>query len=198
MRLTALFLFFLALPAASIAQNDLSVTDCLGISSDSARLTCYDRVFNYQEPEEIFESGDGWIMLRDTDEFNGADVSRVYIEEQGRAGERNAAVLSVGCRDDGSYFVLFYKATFINTSSRVAVRYRFDDNPPISENWFGTTGGNGALLPDSYRDFRTQLVAADTLVFEAQDFQGARHRHTFEGLQNNRDDLEFVMNGCQA
>ncbi|MEL6620531.1 MAG: hypothetical protein AAFP16_16775 [Pseudomonadota bacterium] len=192
-RSAAILLF---LPNSLFAEEKLNTDMCLSMKSDAARLICYDRALGYKEPEEIFPTGDGWVLMPGIDEFTEKDVSRVFVEEKDRAGARDAAVISVGCREEGGYGILFYKSSFINTSSRVSVRYRFDENQPVSESWWGTTSSNGAMLPDNYKDFRAQLLESDALVIEVTDYQGGRHRHAFEGLQNNKNDLEFVMSGC--
>ena len=189
------FVIALALETPAFSQEARVGEDCVRISNNEARLECFDAVYGL-DAEEPEISGDGWILVERKDEFNGANTSSVYLEEVGRIGQTDAAVISVGCRDDGTYGILFYKRTFINTSNRISIRYKFDDNETVSENWWGTAGSNGAILPDNYRDFRSQLVDSDRLVIEAKAYQGARHRHTFEGLQKNKRDLEFVMNGC--
>jgi len=188
------------MPALASAQDTAEISSCLGIKSDMPRLECYDSFHKYEAPEKTAASGDsdGWVTLSRTDEFTGKVLSRVYMEETGRAGERDAAVLSVICNDSGSYDVLFFKSNFINTSGRVSVRYRFDNEEPITESWIGSTGNNGAFLPDNYQDFRTHLKEAEKVVLEVTDFQGAGHRHTFENLQTNSDDLKYVMSGCAS
>lgn len=192
----------LAMPMA--AFSDESIQTCLEIDNGEERLSCYDGIHGFDqqtvssdtEKEEVF--GDGWVLMSGKDEFTGADTSRVYLEELGRAGERDAAVLSLGCQGDGSYGVLLYKSTFISTSRRVPVRYKFDDNELISENWFGSASGNGALLPNGYKDFRSQLQNSKRLVVEMTDYRGVGHRHIFEGLAKNKDELDFIMSGCES
>ncbi|PTX74932.1 hypothetical protein [Sulfitobacter mediterraneus] len=196
---TLLFCFALCnIPVLAFAQDTVEIDTCLKVESDAARLECYDRLHGYEIPEQAEVSGDGWVILTRTDEFTGKTLSWVYLEEAGKVGERDAAVLSVSCTEKGGYNVSFYKRTFVNTSGRIKVRYRFDSAEPISENWFGSTGNNGAFLPDNYRDFRKSLAEAQKLVLEVVDYQGARHRHTFAGLRKNKSDLEYVMSGCPS
>lgn len=201
MRTFAMTFSFVVFSTVCSAEDLQPSIKCLTIHQDAARLACFDRALGYVPPKTDdvgVNDGVGWILIENKDEFNGSNTSRVYVEETGREGAYDAAVLSVGCKDDGTYGVLFYKRSFINTNYSIKVRYRFDENEPISENWHGTTGSNGAILPNNFRDFRTQLAEANKVVFEAVDYQGARHRHTFEGLARNERDLQFVMNGCKA
>ncbi|PRY74058.1 hypothetical protein CLV76_12455 [Marivita geojedonensis] len=83
-------------------------------------------------------------------------------------------------------------------NDRLRVRYRFDDNEPISERWSPSTDGRAAFLPSGYRDFRSGLTSSESVLMEVEAFNGARHQGEFGGLSNNAEDRDFVMSGCKS
>ncbi|WP_217810185.1 hypothetical protein [Salibaculum griseiflavum] len=176
-------------------------------------MACYDAVFNYQQPEDKADSeaaestetiegenlsGNSWVLVEQEDGFTEADISYVYLESaQAGTGMQNLDALLIRCNGEGGTEILIVSSGFLG-NDRLRVRYRFDDNEPISERWSPSTDGQAAFLPSGYRDFRSGLTSSDGVLIEVEAFNGARHQGEFDGLRNNTEDRDFVLSGCKS
>lgn len=145
-------------------------------------------------------SDKGWVLSERRDSFTNADTSIAYLNSDkfhnSNIRSSHPTRLLVGCMEDGKVQIAVMFAGYVG-SGRVAIRYKFDDNDPITERWIASSEGTAAILPDNFRDFRAGLQVSDTVIFEVTDFRGTRYEARFEGLQNNKENFDFTFNGCQ-
>ncbi len=176
---------------------------CLEIENSLARLACYDLAFDYSQAEEEIpdtsQSG-GWQFVEQEDQFSNQNTSFVVLrsDQAGRSFSDAPAELYIRCNGSGGYEAFVASNGYIGArNDRIPVRFRFGDDPPVSESWNESTSGTAAFLPRGYRDFLAGLETRQNFVFEITDYRGSRYSAEFDGLAINDDLLEFVLNGCQ-
>ena len=121
---------------------------------------------------------------------------RVYFDSDAPLNAEAPLRMYIRCDGSGSTDIFVVFGAYLG-NDRLKVRYKFDDNEPVSESWMSSTDGNAVFLPANYRDFRAGLLEADEVLFEGQDFRGSRYRASFKGLQNNTTDRDYILGGCK-
>ena len=181
------------------AEPDRSVETCKNLQNPVERLACYDTVSGFTPTEQETTGSKGWVLMEDADAFSGKDTSYAYIESDKADMRMSDAprIIVVRCDGSGGHEIYVVSNGYIGSlNDRIPVRYIFDDGEPIRERWSESTDGTAAFLPNSYRDFRAGLQSGSKFVFEITDYRGTTQFATFEGLDGNREALDFVLNGC--
>jgi len=79
---------------------------------------------------------------------------------------------------------------------RIQVRYRADENDPVTEDWAASGDGVVMFLPPSYKDFERSLNTAKTIAMEFRDYRRVRHRTLFDNIDKNRYTLSQIYRAC--
>lgn len=204
------------------AQGDPStlrgaIERCASNSDDAARLRCFDdlagepRSSQPSDPQSptgvaVVPPGSasgrsgGWMLVRQEDPFENRNTSMAVLSSVtstwvGRDAPRE---LVVRCDGRGGSEIFVVSSGYIGGSNnRTQVRFRFGDERPVSERWSSSTSGTGAFLPSGHRDFRNGLATRQDFVFELTDYRGSRSSARFDGVADNDQHLEYVLNGCR-
>lgn len=187
--------------ASTSGLTNVDFSECVQYHDDQVRLDCYDQKASYQPSAfELSNDGSGWVFFEEKDAFSGKNTSFVALESdpQSRIGEDPPNSLFVRCNGRGGSEIFVVADGYIGARrDSVPVRYKFDDERPISENWNESTKGTAAFLPSRYQEFRSGLVRHDTVLFEITDFRGSPNHARFVGLKNNLEALNYVISGCE-
>lgn len=176
---------------------------CLAQSIDAIRLACFDAALSYnQDRSELANDGDGdgWTLVTAKDAFSERDTSYVFLEsdQASRRGADAPRTLVLRCDGNGGFETYVISDGYLGgRDGRVPVRYRFGEEPPISERWFESTDGQAAFLPEGYRDFLNGLSSRADFIFEMTDFRGSTNLAKFVGLDKNASVLDFIQSGCR-
>lgn len=187
---------------ADPAPESGAAVACVAIQNDLLRLACYDAALGFEAEEDsapVSTSG-GWQFVEQEDDFTNQNTSFVVLRSD-RAGDTFSdapSQLVVRCDGSGGSEIFVVSNGYIGArNDRVPVRFRFGDDPPVSENWNESTNGTAAFLPNGYQDFRRGLATRQDFIFEITDFRGSRYSASFDGLAVNEEMLEFVLSGCR-
>lgn len=138
---------------------------------------------------QVIIAGD-WIVLRETDSLT--DHPKVSLIASGslEVGDSNRTPsLHIRCFERGlEIFVIFNQ--YLNSSQGIPIRFRFDQQPAVSQTWSPSTSGTGAFSNDP-RGFVDRISRAERLIVEASDFRGQRYRAAFNlrGAQHVLPDI---------
>lgn len=194
-----------------------AIESCASNSDDVARLRCFDALSDGANPAESSEESStreaaiaprerppsasgGWVFQQQEDPFENRNTSYAVLQSirstwVGRDAPRE---LIVRCDGRGGSEIFVTSAGYIGgRDDRSQVRFRFGDGRPTSERWHSSTNGTAAFLPASHRDFRSGLATRQDFVFELTDYRGSRSSARFDGLADNDQHLEYVLNGCR-
>lgn len=199
----------IVLAGAALAQTSDEVIGvvedgaaCLSIQNDTLRLACYDTSLGYEpmEVETPATTSGGWQFVSQEDDFTNQDTSYVFLrsDQAGNTFSDAPSQLVVRCDGNGGSEIFVVANGYIGArNDSIPVRFRFGDEPPVSEQWNESTSGTAAFLPRGYRDFRAGLATRQDFIFEITDYRGSRYSAEFDGLAVNDDMLEHVLSGCQ-
>jgi hypothetical protein len=183
--------------ATEISQEALDqLRLCHGLDQSSLRLSCYDAQSQYSAQEET--SGVSvWTFVEREDPLTGANTSFVAVDADTRHGGNDTPQrLYLRCDGDGGYDLIVATNGYIgDRDNRVPVSYRWGDGEPIAERWNSSSAGNGAFLPNGYRDFLSGLTVGGELVFQWEDYRGTRYTSTWNNVQLD-DNAQFILGGC--
>lgn len=190
------------LPTPSISENiNEDVQTCLKTPTASERLKCYDTVFGFENaPNGDVEAklSREWVFEEKVDGFDGSNISRVYLEGfpvDGENIEPNMRLYLI-CDGEGDFNIAVETLDFLGSSQNLRVRYKFDDESPITEGWIPAASGQAVWLPKGYRDFRSRVDVAAELLFEITAFNGVSYQSKFTGMLSKSPEYEFVTSGC--
>lgn len=187
---------------AQDAQDGQAHAACLEVQNDALRLICYDTAFGFTpEPSDpVLSTSGGWQFIEQEDEFTNQNTSYVFLRSD-HAGDTFSdapSELVVRCDGNGGSEIFVVSNGYIGARNDVIpVRYRFGDDPPVSERWNESTTGTAAFLPRGYQDFRAGLATRQDVIFEITDFRGSRYSAEFDGLSVNDEMLDYVLGGCR-
>lgn len=174
---------------------------CLDMQNDALRLICYDAALGFTPEEQAapLSTSGGWQFVEQEDEFTNQTTSYVFLrsDQAGNSFSDAPSELVVRCDGNGGSEIFVVSNGYIGArNDSIPVRYRFGDDPPISERWNESTSGTAAFLPRGYQDFRAGLATRQDFIFEITDFRGSRYSASFDGLSVNDEMLDYVIDGC--
>lgn len=181
------------------AEPAPNVEGCKSLQNPIERLACYDAVTGFTSAKQATTSGKGWVLVADSDVFSGSDKSYAYLESDKADMRMSDAprITVVRCDGSGGHEIYVKSGGYIGArNGMIPVRYMFDDGKAVREGWHESTNGTAAFLPNSYQDFRAGLRSGSKFIFEITDYRGTPHHAAFEGLEENREALDFVLKGC--
>ena len=172
--------------------------ECLTVFDDKVRLECYDKIYGYKVTSTA--SGNSlWIFRENIDPFNDKNVSFMTLlaDAGSQSGSDAPELVILSCDGNGSYFVSVKSDGFLN-SEHVTVRYRFDGEELIEENWRPFADGTGAV-GGKYKDkalrFETKLTTGKDFIFQVTDYRGVSNMARFK---NSKDpNFDVILNGCK-
>lgn len=192
--------------SASVVMSEASTLEqCVEISDDTARLTCYDNAVA-NEPKSVENpsveaavpySGN-WYFQEAYDDFTDKDSSFLMLSSDitGRRGRDYPSQIIMRCDSQNSFEIYAKFNGYVGArNNRVPIRFRFDGQEAVSERWSKSTDGTAAFLPSSYRQFKAGLFSGADFIFGVSDYNGSQSSAKFTNSVHPK--LEFIKSGCK-
>ena len=141
---------------------------------------------------------DGWEYFEEDNPLTGKPDSWANFLSKKPTTENSGLsypmILFVSCLE-GQFSISVDTDEYMGRG-RLRVRYRADENEPITENWVASSDGIVMFLPPSYKDFEKSLNTAQTIAMEFQDYRGVVYRTLFVNLDENRNNVSKIYKNC--
>jgi type VI secretion system protein VasI len=189
--LAVLCLFLAAAPA--IAANDGGAA-CAKITSDEARLTCYDMIFKKSvETSTSADAASAWTARVETSKID--DTKNVFVTADSLEaspnpyGQATKSWMMISCRENTTSLYINFAGHFMSDlQGKGTVTYRIDKNPAARQSFresndhsvLGLWNG-GTAIP-----FIKRLLGANSLLVRATPFSDSTVTAEFSlaGLEN--------------
>ena len=184
--------------ASKAWANINSAEECLSLSDDALRLECYDKLHGYQSG--LTSSNNSlWEFFEEIDPFIDENVSSMMLsaDDSSASGRLAPKFIGLACLGNGKYFVAVLTDGFLS-NQHITVRYRFDGEEMVEENWSPLpdgTGATGGKFKDKALRFETKLTTGKDFIFQVTDYRGVTNMASFK---NSKDpNFDFILNGCK-
>jgi type VI secretion system protein VasI len=153
-------------PKASLAR-------CLALTSDLARLACYDGIAKGEsgeppkdQPAPAPPDTGTWKITETTNPID--DTKTVMVQARDADGK---SFIALRCRQSGLE-VMFYSKTYLGRES-MTVTSRVGDQPPVNQRWSASTDGRGLFYPGNHKAFVRTLVVANKLAVQVTPYSSS-------------------------
>lgn len=133
--------------------------------------------------------GEGWQYMKRTDGFT--DEVRHNAAVRVKDGLSTAAIM-VAC-SSGDLMLVVSLADRVENDAAVRIKYRFDKQEAIEEEWLGFSGGKAVATPEP-EAFARKLMSANTLLFRAYTPTGYTEQRF--PMKNSAASIKPVLEAC--
>lgn len=178
-------------------RNTMRVTASIPFGARILRLICLFLMAFFSSIHDA--SAAGWIYNSEENPLTGGRDSWTSIQASGpTSGDTisdSPMLLYVSCLE-GKLEVSLETGNYMGRGW-LDVRYRFDEDGPISEKWISSNDGTALFVPSKYKDFRRGMRVANKLAIEVYDYRGVPFRTVFDSLLENSQFIDRVIEECK-
>jgi len=160
------------------------------VASDAENGTIND---GYYTSLEVIDTSNGWIAYRTRSDLDDSPMVVVSKKISGYADKK----LALRCvENETSLIFLVNEPFFTRYGEGVEIYYRFDDDPPVKDEWFELTTNKGAIIAGNDAiGITRKMLDSESMFLRIVARSGRRYEAKF-GISGLRPYASDVAKAC--